>query len=258
MELREELLVQIGSYLNNQMPDAERQAFEKQLQADQSLQQEVQLQKEIKKGLILLADKNRFREIHQELLDRNELPVFKTNASEEPKVISLHPAEPVKKINRWIPLATAAGLALLLGIGWFYLQPNRQASSGASPSEQLASRYLTDSVKSAPVLPYDPDRLGAGGIDEAAQNDSIQLQQAVTLLRQNQTRQAITKLHSLTEEVHNHWDAVAQWYLTLAYFKNSQPDQARKLLGEIEKTNGHPYQAEARQLLADLSKNEVN
>ncbi len=256
MELTEDIIAQIGAYLTNQMSESERQRFEHQVQQNPELRQEVLLQKELKKGFEVLATKDKFRQIHQQLTEQGQLsqpsPAL---AKPDPQVIDF-PVTPTLKRNRWYPLAVAASLVILLGTGWFVWQTPQFNGSGATPGEQLAERFLSKPVKLTPVAEDDPDLLGASNEESQTTRDSVQLYQALQLLEKDQTRQAITELRSLTEEVRNHWDASAQWYLALAYLKNSQPDQARTLLQTIENQSGHPYQSEAQQLSSELLKNE--
>ncbi len=258
MERTEEMFSQIEAYLRNQMSDADRQHFENQIQQDAGLREEVQLQKNLQKGLKVLAAKDQFRQIHQQLAEKGELmdvTPYQRKVEAEPEVIEFKPKPAVTR-NRWNFIAAAASLVILLGISWYFLQTPASNGTGARPSEQLAERFLNKPVKAAPVLVSDPDLLGASNEAPQTAQDSVQLYHALGLLEKEQTRQAITELRSLTEDLQNHWDAAAQWYLVLAYLKNSQPEQARPLLHIIEQQNGHPYQVEARQLASELLKNE--
>ena len=108
-------------------------------------------------------------------------------------------------------------------------------------------------LKTAPVVVADPDRVAAPQPSSVAAQDSVRLQEAVTLLEQGMAQKAIAQLKPLAQGTPGHWSAGAQWYLALAYLKNDQHGQARPLIGQIAELPGHPYQAEARALLQQLN-----
>lgn len=237
MSLSEESISQVGAYVNNQMNTDERLDFERLLDQNPELQQELQIQRELKQGLLWLKEKERFQQIHQELRAQGVLP---QTPQSEAKQVAFTP-RPEAGLKRWYGWAAAASLVLLVGLGWLWLRP---VDTGA----QLADQYI-HATKSAPS-PIDEgeDRLGTPLPTTQLQQDSLQLQQAVALLQSGQVETALSQLKPLTQHITNHWNASAQWYLALAYLKNQQSQQARILIDSIAETTGHPYQREAHQL----------
>ncbi|MFT4032229.1 MAG: hypothetical protein QM669_07400 [Siphonobacter sp.] len=236
MNLTNEILDQIGAYLCNQMSPAEREAFVARLALTPELRKEVSLQWEMKQGLQLIAEKQRFKQLHEELRQANQLAIKPTA-----KVVAFKPAS-----KRWAYWAVAASLALVIGFGWYITQTN----STQLAEEQVADEFFSPAVKAAPVFPTDPDLLGASNTEQG--QDSLQLAQALTLLKDPQIAAAINNLQAIASRGHNHWGASAQWYLALAYLKNHQREQGKKLLTNIATTKGHPYQIEATQVLQKL------
>ncbi len=237
MSLSEESISQVGAYVNNQMNTQERLEFERLLEQNPELQQELQIQRELKQGLVWLKEKERFQQIHQQLRAQGVLPQAPKS---EARQVAFTP-RPEAGLKRWYGWAAAASLVLLLGLGWLWFRP---VDTGA----QLADQYI-HAPKSAPSrIDENEDRLGAPLPTTQVQQDSLQLQQAVALLQSGQVNAAVSQLKSLTQHITNHWNASAQWYLALAYLKNQQSQQARVLIDSIAETTGHPYQREAQQL----------
>lgn len=216
MDLTNELLTDITHYLDGTMPDSERREFTARLEKEEDLRLEVTLQHEIREGMQLLAEKERFKAIHAEVIGAVPPPVQR----------------PVKRL-RWQPLAVAASLFLLAGVGWWWW-----SGSGAS-----SDPYLAAELKPEPVYTPDPDRLGAAPERHTA--DSLALAGALNVLHKKGTEAAIPMLEKVAARPLNHWTASAEWYLALSYRKEGRQADARRLFERISDTEGHPYQTEA-------------
>ncbi|GAA4403092.1 hypothetical protein GCM10023187_18830 [Nibrella viscosa] len=260
MELSDELLEQINAYLSGRMAVAEKDRFETQLRQDADLRREVASQREIKEGIAMIAQKQRFRQLHADLEKRGLLTetdnsVLKNDniaaPAEETKVISFPARQSVFRAN-WTYWAAAATIVLVVGLGWMFFR-DQSGGQQVARNEQLFNSVFATDLKPAPILPTDPDRVAAPEITPATLQDSVRLQEAVTALRQGRTQAAIQRLRPMVQRAPGHWQASAQWYLALAYLKNNQPEQARQTLSEIAALNGHPYQQEARALIGQLA-----
>lgn len=62
-----ELLDEINDYLNNTLPPESRTQFEARLLTDETLRDEVDLQRTIREGVLHLYYKNLFRNLHNEM-----------------------------------------------------------------------------------------------------------------------------------------------------------------------------------------------
>ncbi|MBO9639580.1 MAG: hypothetical protein J7576_15520 [Siphonobacter aquaeclarae] len=213
MDLTNELLTDIARYLDGTMQGPERDAFAGRMESEDGLRLEVQLQQEIREGMKILAEKERFKAIHAEVIGATAIA-----------------ARPVRRLP-WRPLAIAASLALLLGIGWWWW------------AGQATDRYLAAGPKPEPVLLPDDERLGASPERHTA--DSLALTAALSTLRNTGAESAIPALEKVASQPLNHWTASAEWYLAIAYRKEGRKEDARRLLERIAATEGHPYQAEA-------------
>lgn len=261
MALSDELLEQIGAYLSGQLPTDEKARFEFRLQQDADLREEVTIQRELKQGLAFLAQKDRFRQMHTDLAARGLLddpapgpmPNPVRNDSQTP--IPAAAPVPAKRrvvgygLARW---AMAASVVIVLGVGWVVYRKRMDKQQALAQNERVFSTFFLPALKPSPALAADPDRLAASPDKRQTGVDSARLQSAVGLVRQTDLQSAIQALTDLSSGRPGHWSASAQWYLALAYLRNNQPAETRRILQEISPLNGHPYQTEARQLLRQL------
>lgn len=265
MDLSDELLEQIGTYLAGQLPAGEKAQFEDRLQQDPALRHEVAIQRELKQGLSFLAQKDRFKQMHAHL-DKRGLLTQMTRQAEQPATPEPHPtkpeivafpeSQPVRPAFHfgrasWV---MAASLVLLLGIGWLVYSNQRRtvAREELARNERVFNRFYSTNPKLGPSLPPDPDRLAASPDNNLSAADSVRLYGAISGLGRADSQPVINELRTLSTNKAGRWSATAQWYLSLAYLKNNQRAEAQLILQKIAVLKGHPYQQEARQLLAQL------
>ncbi|GAB4027947.1 hypothetical protein [Spirosoma gilvum] len=262
MDLSDELLDQIGAFLSGQMTATEQEQFERRMEEDSDLRDEVAIHRDIRQGLQFMSQKERFRQMHEDLAGRGlldeeksatDLPVqtdtpIQLDEPVEPKHFPF-PAERPRFGAGLSWYAMAACTVLALGLGWVVYRYQSQTSRTA---EAFNSAFST-TLKPAPVTSPDPDRLGAAPSDSITTFDSVRLQGAITSLQRNDMRAALNQLDLLVKGTSGHWQASAQWYLALAYLKNRQTEQAEQLIQQIASLSGHPYQPEAQRLLKQLN-----
>jgi hypothetical protein len=257
MDLSDDLLEQIGAYLAGGLPAEERARFETRLQRDEALRQEVALQRQLKRGLQFLSQKDRFKQLHADLNQRGLLSdadpaaVPEGTSAPEAKVAPL----PVRRSvfqGGWARWAMAAAVVLLLGLGWVAYLNRPETDPDRAQNERLFAAYFSPNPKPSPALPPDPDRLTAPSASEAARRDSVRLQAAVAGLSRTEPS-TIRELTALASGTPGHWSASAQWYLALARLQVNERREAETLLRTMAQRNGHPYQSEARRLLSQLA-----
>lgn len=83
-------------------------------------------------------------------------------------------------------------------------------------------------------------------------SNDLQLYYALALLETNATEAAIVKLITITQDHATEFQPTAEWYLALAYLKNSELEKARQQLQTITTIADHRYRAIAEDLLNDL------
>jgi hypothetical protein len=261
MELSEELLEQIGAYLSDRMTPVEKTDFENRIRNDESLRQEVATQREIKQGLAFLAQKERFKTLHSDLEKRGLLKdeALKPETDElqqaETPIIAL-PTGRTELRQSWSYFSAAASVLLLAGLGWALFQNWSDKQALMAQNEKSFDTYFAPVPKPQPVVPIDPDRVAAPAESAQTRSDSIRLTEAIKALQQNDTRLAISQLTSISQGKPGHWSATAHWYLTLAYLKANQREEARKTARQLTDQNGHPYQEEARELIEQIQQHE--
>ena len=261
MALSDEMLEQIGAYLSGQLSADEKVRFEARLKQDADLRQEVSIQRELKQGLAFLVQKDRFRQMHTDLAargllqDSDTIPTVKPARSDSALPVSnVVPVSGSRglfgyALARW---AMAASVVLVLGIGWVVYRDKMDKQQALAQNGRVFDAFFSATLKPSPTMAADPDRLAASPEKIRTEPDSVRLQAAVGMLQQASLQPAIRELTALSTGRPGHWSASAQWYLALAYLRNNQPAEAWPILQEITQLNGHPYQAEARQLLQQL------
>lgn len=263
MALSDELLEQIGAYLSGQMTSAEKDRFETRMHLDAGLRTEVTIQREIKHGLSVMAQKEQFKAMHRDLDGRGLLtnrPDSSRPSAGQPMSADFVPppsAKPKRTLFRaqWAYFAMAAVLVLVLGFGWVIYRNQATPQTQLAQNTRTFDAFFSPDLRPLPVLSPDPDRVAAPptGVRTNADPDSLRLHAAVLALRGSETQAAIDSLGVLTRAAPGHWSASAQWYLALAYLKSNQRRKAGQLTQQIAGLNGHPYQGEAKRLLGQLS-----
>ncbi len=233
----------IEKYLYSELSNTEAQQFEEALKNDSDFADEVEL-----RTIIFAKAKSDFK---KKLRDtQREYQKEKPTA----KVVKLNPTYYLKRI----------AAALIIGVLAFVLY---QYLAGGSP-DQLVDNYLADTHSSPTVLMGDNDNEKAWqeaikayqSKDYSASVAAIQKIQApdaeqqfylgLSYLYNKNYEQAIPVLKQ-SLDAKNSFSESAQWYLSLAYFKNGQTDLARKYLNIIVGNAGWKSE-EAGKLLKEI------
>lgn len=233
---------QIERYLKGQMSEVEQQDFELFMQANPDVEAELRTHL-LAQGSIWEAGIKAEKAKLNQLFGRSARDIEPGSAGS----------------NRFRPqawLSIAAAIVLLVAAGYFLL--NRPAD----PQELFASYYESPSA---------PEQMGAPGIDSLLQlahtqynqkhySEAIALYTRVTqlngraeswqylayaYLNLGKSQQAIDALLNDTQP-----NDMSEWYLAMAYLQADQTKEARKVLKQIAKDEGHDYQEQAEELIS--------
>ncbi|RRB00117.1 hypothetical protein [Larkinella rosea] len=289
-ELTEQQHDDIAAYLSDQMTSAQKTVFEEQLSQNPALQEELELQQRIRRGMQFLSFEKEAaamfarvkKEVEQESVQEDKQE--EEEVEEKPLVIIV--VRPLwKRPAFWWAAAT---VVLLLGLFWKLYTDDIPGGTGTPIAQKDSTKkppVSTDTTKPdnptpSPTPPTDPGLLladaffsptpkanpapvdlpvetDAGTTPDSViiAQDSVAVVQGIELLRQKQERKAIGMLEkTVVEGYPGHWRACAEWYLSLAYLRDRQSAKALPILTRIVRTDGHPYQQEARQLRNRLKK----
>jgi hypothetical protein len=221
MNQKEILTQEVDRYLQGEMEENERIAFEKRLIKDEEARNEVELQKLIIKGV----RKEQLKRIIQK---------------EEGK-INGEKIKQAKLVRKWISIGTLAIAACFSG--FFYLGYLNNCSNLVDKYYvAYANIYELPSRGGETLHPTQADSLF---FDALKQLEKGHNRSAAKQLATLQTRQ--TELHAATENA-------IKWYLSLVYLKNGQKQKAKELLKQlVEKPSGEFY-SEAKNLLKDIER----
>lgn len=240
-------LATIESYLNGQMTNAERVAFEASLRTDTALADTLAFYVMAKHSAKVAAREQR----HAEWEVRRRTVA--------------QPARPLHRIGQWAyPLAAAACLMLALGFGWYFInKPTAPELADAYINEHLITLSVTMDGQ-ADSLQTGIQRYNNGNLAEAdalfgallRQNpDNVEALKFAGLvsLRRGNYDQAIEQFHRLSQRA-DLYDNPGLFYEALARLKRNRPNdksQAQELLKSLI-TKNLSNKAEAEKLLHDL------
>ncbi len=241
----------IDRYLDGTLERTELEAFEQALQEDQQLSREVEIQRELRRGIRNRGNdllKDRLRKIHTEEITSNQEGVDKKE--KKGRVVAL----------RWPMLGAVAAVLLLIAV--FVLFPGQQ-----SPEELFAQNYEPYEI-SLVQRGEDADALAKADEDYRSGNYQTAITSLETLL-QNQPANA--KLHLVLgicyletdqlQQARDHFGLAlnnglykdkAQWYLALSYLKEGKIQLARSYLEPLREDQNSIYREKAAQLLKKI------
>lgn len=237
----------IEAYLAGELPDGEREAFERRMREDADFAGEVRLQQ----------DTHQLLALHKQFAYKAHLQAI-AEAPEEETEAAEAPVRPLRQVWVWT-LAAAIVLLVLssyLGLSLRY-DSSRLAADATTPYDNL---YTSRGDTSLPTLlqtafdAYDTGNyaLAANRFETLLQVDSTfaaaRLYLGVSLLLSGQPDAAATYLCCTPEPLRE----PADWYLALTLLQQRKLDTARISLQAIAQNPDHAYQARAQQLLRRL------
>lgn len=240
----------IDRYLDGQMEEGERAAFEQQMAQNTRLAHEVELLQDIRNGIDLYGLNN----LKEKLKDSDYDPGG---------LHDVHQSGSRHRLYAWMAVAASLAAVLLLGYIFFYNKADHQAL--------VADRYQTYPNIISPV-----DRSSADTGDELKQalyayengqyqkaamlfernadqlDEAYRFYQALSYFEIDQVEKTIDLLSRVKEKEDSLFYFPSLWYQALAYLKTDRMVQARdnlKALSEVENS----YQHEASNLLEEIN-----
>lgn len=285
-ELTEQQHDDLAAYLSNQMTPAEKTAFEAQLSQNVALQQELELQQRVRRGMRFLSFEQEAKAMFTRAKEEVEEEAKIEAEQETEKQTILVVVRPLwQRPAFWLAAAT---VVLLLGLFWKLYDnditggndpqiahkdstktqptptdttkpapPITTPQPSTDPGLLLADAYFSPTPKANPAPVELPIEIDAGTTPDSVliAQDSLAVGQGVGFLQQKQERKAIGVLEkTVLEGYPGHWRACAEWYLSLAYLRDRQSGKALAILNRIARTDGHPYQQEAGELRKKMRK----
>lgn len=237
----------IEAYVAGHLSVGERTQFETELSKDSELASETARLRALRTGLRRLTYRDELAARHAELIERGAINPVQTGTG---RVRPLGQTRPL-----WQSFAVAASVALLLGLGWFFLKPN--PSSTPSPAD-MAGRFLIRGLRLDSTTRNGEPLLTGPGPDQLARRqaitrDTVAIRSGLTLLQQGKPADAIVRLQPARNCLLLDWQANARYLLALAYLQTNQVAQAKTELVPLRQT---PYfSREADRLLHELAEN---
>lgn len=253
--MNNELYAKIEDYLDNNLSDMERQAFESDLRADPALASAFNTVKEARGRLGKLWSEEDADTALQRTLQQLGRKHFSASTQQSEKKSSAK----IVRMPRAI-LAIAAAIALLI-VGWLFLRPPGQ--------EQLYSQYrefpeADFTLRGAPTiegaLQQGADAFNQKDYQAALQSFQVALRLkpeeleirffiGLCQLELKQYAAAVTSFQQIST-TQNAWAGEAQWYLALSYLRQNQREACADALKQIGENSAH--YSEAQQLLDNL------
>jgi len=247
----QELYETIEAYLNGEMTDEEKTAFEAQLNQDESLAQEVQLHADI--VLTLQSQQKLKHKQHWQQLLADEA---KNKQAESKETIVFNPANSRNIFGNFLFRIAAI---LLLAVGTYFVwqqftvsdNPGQLAWQQWTETEttnqwsgirgtggntaDAEKEVFTKAVELYKNQEYNTaiENLNAIPLQSTIYPDA-QLLQSMSYLQLKQPGEAISRLTVLVQPENDHLlKDQASWYLALAYLQNNQTSFAKELLEKI-------------------------
>lgn len=238
----DEQLQKIEKYLRGELNEIEMKAFEKKIQEDKNLYEEVELFKDMLGGLRLRNNKllkNKLNEIHEKAFPENKQAKVRT-------------------IN-WKQIAIAFAASVALVITFFYFQNQK------SSSDSLYATYYTT---------YQPDWSTRGDngqqIDENIKSlyESKNYKALLSSLEKKgndakffmlkgssnlELEQYAAARNDFENAANNPlYKSTAQWYIALSYLKEKDIEKCKSILNSFANNSTSDYHNEAKELLEEL------
>lgn len=227
----------INQYLDGAMSPSEEEAFLAQVKNDKALTHELDLIRDIRKGIDLHGSQRL-----KHLLQKRE-------------------AQHLKK-PKWPVWKVAASLFIACGLGYFIFQ-----FAGGQKSNLYEEYYLPYPNIISPISRSHATAISDGftyyeqeeyqlaadlllkQIKAGQDNDTVKFYLAQTYMAMDKTTEAISYLQQISENSRFH--EPAEWYLGLAYLRNKKPAEAKVQFSQIA-ASGSSYAREATELLSKL------
>lgn len=231
------------AYVQGLLPNARRVAFEARLESDTALQEKVARYRQTIAGLQQMATVERMRQLKNETI---------------PDVSPI--VRPLWQTPRFIG-AVAATIALLLivGAGLYrtYFSPARQVfDTYYRPDTGFRGAEANCGEITAIIQLYQAQRYEQALQEINQRPDTstacVRYEKGLILLALGEPEAAIALFEQIGQVNDTLLAQKRDWYLSLAYLRNNQPDEARRLLNQITTATNHPFSRTAQRVLQRL------
>lgn len=269
LPISEEDYDKVEAFLSGPMNEAERQAFEGELEANPRLKAAFE---DYKMVIEALADEEAER-MMRNLMEgwakdatevQEDAPAPNDSDSHAPQPAETEPGKRKFRRSRWrliIPAAAALALATWVGIRHFsaktdtdlfikYFQTDPRAPYNLGPAEVNEGRmamgaYLHGNFEEA-------DRKFILAREKAPLDDTLRYFHGITLLALTRAADAIATLNPLVVKPSG-FRQMSRWYVALALIHEGRETEALPELRAIEAEPSHPMQQQAVELVKEIS-----
>ena len=240
--MNEEVYISFESYLNNEMPQAEKELFEQRLNSDNQFRESFNLYKET---TAMLENKFDSKTID---FKENLKSISKTHFSEK--------EEDKSKVINFKPFYYAIAASVVLAFGtWFMMQGNPEYGD----FNQHENAYFTERGSIIKNLRLAQNAFNEKNYKVAIENFEIVLKDydkpevrffyGISLLEENRYAEAETNFVSIQNGTSIYKDK-ATWYLALSKLKQNQFEECKNYIKQIPE-DAEDY-AKAQKLLSKL------
>jgi tetratricopeptide (TPR) repeat protein len=235
----------LDQYLQGELPDDQKKAFEERLQTDEALAAELELRQQMHTYLRTQARQPALEEAMQNLGN-----TYFSQDGKSAKIL------PIGRRRLYLGLGIAAAIALLLLIWNPFGTGNLYKAYAKHPPLALVEKGDTRTLaQQAEVAYQEQDYAKAYSLlneltDLSSKNVQLQLALGISALETGRT----TKARQLFEELAEGNSALrnyGRWYLALSYLKTEEFDQAKTELQKLDDSDPALYD-KAAQLLEEL------
>ena len=237
----------IDRYLSGQMDQEEKKAFNAEIAANPSLEEELALQKDMAN---FLKRKDQ-RDILKNQLHDISNDYFKTTEQDQAKIVQL----PRRRLS-WMIAASAAAVITLILVWQFLLSPSLFEQYAQYPPLALAEKSATPTIDwSQTETAFNAGNYKAAEIQltqylNAYPNDQLaKLYLGICKMELNQLEEAQQIFQSFSDADVSIKD-YADWYLALSYLKGNNKERSQNILQQI--TSSSPLYNRAQELLNQL------
>lgn len=241
-------------YLRGEMPEDEQAKFEQSLKDDPEFEKNYQFHKQLMQGQAY-----QFKQEKKAMLQ--ELEKQKASASES------SPSN-VKGRKKLIYLTMFGGLAAAIALFVFLILPGKTAQELGNQYFEPFPDYTTPTYRGGSQKSSEESTgIFAAGMQayrkSEYQSAIDQLQQAIAkgkkpnlsrfyqanaLIAIDKPDQAVAKLQDLKDQLPKKYQIQQQWYLTLAYVQNDQPQKAQAILNQLVKKDHFQHKQAAKEI----------
>lgn len=234
----------IDKYLLGNLQEEEKTLFE-QRRNDKAFEKELDWRTDMQ-----TVFKTKGRSALKNRLQRLENNTIAKEQEQESTIIAL-------QAKRWLRIA-ASLLLLVLCIWWWntrLLSKNDLYAQHFEPYPNIIAPIVkSDNAPTKFELAFQTYEqkkytMAVDLLNQLPVTEEVSFYLALSLMAQNKTNEASTRLRQIMDNKEARFFEAAQWYLALAYLREEQVNEAKVLLDLIHNQEKHPFKEKARTVL---------